>query len=71
MHFMEALTPYFHILLEFLLGTQIIPVSPSIAVWCNEKVSLNVRGVSLLPNHLLIKTGLGMAKTVIVTGVSL
>ena len=32
MHFMEALTPYFHILLEFLLGTQIKPASPSTAV---------------------------------------
>ena len=29
---MEALTPYFHILLEFLLGTEIKPVSPSTAV---------------------------------------
>ena len=32
MHFMQAITSYFHILLEFLLGTQIKPGSPSGAV---------------------------------------
>ena len=55
MHFMEALTPYFHILLEFLLGTQIKPVSPSTVVCCTQIPSLPISRAQELLDSLMSK----------------